>query len=48
MGQYSRTGGDVCLDILDGHIWRTFREYLVLELEYKAMAAELVQSMLVL
>jgi hypothetical protein len=34
------TGGDTCLDILDGRIWNTFREHLGLELE--PIAAKLV------
>jgi hypothetical protein len=36
-----RTGRDAGLDVLNGHIWHTFREHLVLDPEDKPIATEL-------
>jgi hypothetical protein len=46
IGPGVRTGGDAGLNILDEHIWNTFREHLVLKPE--PIASELVQPTLVL
>jgi hypothetical protein len=42
-----RTRGDVSFDILDGPVWRTFRQHLLRELEKKALAVELPYPLLV-
>jgi hypothetical protein len=43
-----RTGGDAGLDVFDGHIWRMFREHLILDLEGKPIAVAWPQSTIVL